>query len=73
VQALHTFLRFYPFIGLALMLGLIEIGRHFRRLRDSRQWLFFLPAGFVFVTIMIWIFFRGDIHSDQWLKSLFGT
>jgi len=68
-----TVIKIFPFIAGGLIAVLLQIGVHFRRRRDKTQWVFFSPAGFLALLILLWLVFRGDLHASTWAKSLWGA
>jgi hypothetical protein len=70
MHSIFTLARFYPFWALPLALVLAELGRHFRRKNSPLYGPFWAIAGFLVVGTVAWIFFRGDVNSDQWIKTV---
>ena len=67
----YALVRFYPFWGLILALTLFELGRAFRR-KGSPLGYPCLGMGVSLMALVgCWIYFRGDVHSDQWVKMFF--
>jgi len=64
-----TLARFYPYWALPVILVVIELGIFFRRRASSLQWGVFTLAGILLFMVLLWFGFRGDIHSDAWIKS----
>ncbi len=48
---------------------LVELGLFYRRRKNILiMKILFGSAGFVGVTAIFWLGFRGDVNSDQWAK-----
>ncbi len=65
--------RFYPFFALAFALLFFDLGRHFRRRKDRRQWGFWAVCGFFLLTTLLWLVFRGDMNSEKWVRQVLGS
>ncbi len=70
---LFAIARLYPFIAGSIVIVLMELGRYYRRRRHKHQWIWFGVSGFLIVTILIWLGFRGDKNSDLWIRYLIGN
>ena len=63
-------LRFFPYWALPLVLVLWETGVYYKRRNIGRGKLICWGVDFLLiVAICSWFFFRGDVHSDDWVKS----
>ena len=72
MHLVYMLMRFYPFWALSLAIVFVEIAWHFHRGRKPIQYSFWAGALFFVVTTLCWLIFRGDLHSDQWVRSMFG-
>jgi TctA family transporter len=65
--------RIYPFWALPMAIVLAQLAIFFRRRESGLQYS--SMAGVVLLTagIFAWFFFRGDIHSDDWVRTIFGS
>jgi hypothetical protein len=64
--------RFFPYAALPLVLIFYELGMHFRRRGMRKGFLFaWAIAGFFVLLTGVWFAFRGEIHSDAWVRSFF--
>ncbi len=63
--------RLYPYWALPGALVLGELGLYFRRNRSGLQYPFWFISLVLLVGIVLWFFYRGDLHSDQWIRSFF--
>lgn len=61
--------RYFPFWGLVVALIFWELGRYFRRYGLGLQYSCFFMALVFLGAVGAWIYFRGDIHSDQWVRD----
>ena len=64
--------RLYPYIAIPLVLICIELSIFFRRQRNSAQYFFWIMSAFFLGSAFLWVGFRGDLNSDQWVRSLLG-
>ena len=65
--------RVYPFIAGAMAAGSIQFAFHYRRKRSKLFRYFIAIAGIFALSALLWLVFRGDLHSDQWVKHLFAV
>lgn len=72
MHILYIIGRLYPFLAAAIVVLLVQIGIHFRRRRDPRAIPFWVFSGFLILSALLWMVFRGDLYSDQWLNALLG-
>lgn len=67
---LFSTLRFFPYWALPLVLVFFETGVYFkRRLLKKRQLLCWAVSGGLILLIGVWFFYRGDLHSDRWVRN----
>lgn len=64
--------RYYPFIALGALVIFGELAWIFHRKRQGARWIFMALCLFFFVTGILWLVFRGDLYSDQWVRELIG-
>lgn len=64
--------RFFPYWALPVTLILFELGRFFRRRQMGMQFVCFGTAGLLILLTLLWFVFRGDLHSDAWIRALVG-
>jgi len=60
---------FLPFWAIPLAGALVQLAVHFRRRGSVLQWYFGVLAVGLVVASGAWIYFRGDRHSERWLKT----
>ncbi|MBI4924390.1 MAG: hypothetical protein HY843_00580 [Bdellovibrio sp.] len=63
--------RFFPFWGFMFALIFFELGRFFRRKDSKLQYSCFLAAIVFLGFVGSWFYFRGDMHSDNWIRFFF--
>ena len=67
---LYALVRFYPVWALPLALLIGEVGIHLRRRKSRLQNYCWFWVGFLGLTTLLWIVFRGDLNSDKWVRFL---
>ncbi len=72
MHTLSIVLRYYPYWAIPLALIIGELGIHFRRRKKSAQWNFFAVSAALFVGLVLWLVFRGDLNSNSWARTLLG-
>ena len=72
MHAIYFIARLYPFIVIPLVVIFIELGFFLRRQRSSVQHVCWLLSLFCVSSAVLWIVFRGDLNSDQWVRALLG-
>jgi len=69
--SLTLLMNLFPFWGAGLIIVCAELAIFFRR-RKSNQWKAFVGAGGgIGFFILLWLIFRGDLHSAAWVESLY--
>ncbi|MEK6579921.1 MAG: hypothetical protein AABZ55_11895 [Bdellovibrionota bacterium] len=66
---LFLLVRFYPVWVFALGIVLVQLGMFFRHRASVIQYYFWIPLGISVVTVILWIVYRGDLHSDEWVRA----
>jgi hypothetical protein len=69
VHFLFVCVHLYPFWAIPLAVVFIELGIYFRRRNNKINYFCFSIGLFLILTAMMWIGFRGDVHSDAWVKN----
>jgi hypothetical protein len=64
--------RIYPYWALALGMVLFQLAVFFRRRQSSVQYSLLGAIGFLGLGILAWFYFRGDLHSDDWVRYMTG-
>ena len=64
----YAALRFYPFWALPLAFLVGEIAWFYHRKKRRIQYLFWVISFLVGISGIIWVVFRGDRFSDQWIQ-----
>lgn len=73
MRAVYLIARLYPYWALPVAFLIAEMGRHFRRKGQDYQYYCWFWSGFLVFLIFLWIGFRGDLHSDDWVRAVFGS
>jgi len=69
---LYMVARFWPIIGIALILLSVEVALYYRR--SGRLWSQVVMVLFVLLfmgSTAVWVVFRGDQNSDRWVTDFF--
>jgi len=64
--------RFFPWWALPSGFVLVEMGVYFRRRKSNVQFHFFAVASALIILSLCWFVFRGDLHSDAWVRTVTG-
>jgi hypothetical protein len=66
-----TIARIYPYWAFPLAIVLAELGIFFKRRKNSTR-SYFCWASVVVLGIgfFLWFYYRGDLNSDQWVRSM---
>ncbi len=65
-------LRIYPFWAIPLAVVLLQVLIFLKRRKSGKLLPVMLFIGFLVLTSLLWVIFRGDLYSDQWLWDLLG-
>lgn len=73
---MHTLIwigRLFPIIAIVVIFALVQIAIHFRRRADTKRLVFVVGiGGLLGLLTVLWIYFRGDMNSDRWVRDIFG-
>jgi hypothetical protein len=72
---MHTFFalaRFFPYWAFPLALLSGEVAWYYYRKKSSQQYLFWGVSAVLLVLMLLWIAFRGDLNSDEWVRYFSG-
>jgi len=58
----------YPFFAIPVIVIFAELGIFFKRRVSKFQYFFWVWIVTLSMGIVGWVVFRGDIHSDQWVR-----
>ncbi len=72
MHTIYTLARLFPYWALPVAFLVAELGWYFRRKRSASQHFCWLTTVTLVVTAISWIAFRGDLHSDRWVRLVFG-
>jgi hypothetical protein len=68
--SLTLLMKLFPFWGTGLVIVCAELAIFYRR-RESRHWKVFVTmGGGIALFVLLWLVFRGDLHSADWINSL---
>lgn len=71
MYVIFAFARFVPLWATPVALVLIQIGIFFSRRKEKKLAISFFGTAFmIIVGAGLWIYFRGDLHSDEWVKRV---
>ena len=69
--SLTLLMNLFPFWGAGLIIVFAELAIFYRR-RKSKVWKTFVACGgFIGFLILLWLIFRGDVHSPAWIDTLY--
>lgn len=69
---IYAGVRMFPYWGIPLVILCLELTRHFRRRLSPFQWFFGFVSVLCAMLIGVWFAFRGDLHSDEWVRNWLG-
>lgn len=72
MRVLFLAARLFPFFGVCSAIIFTEMGRHFRRKKQDYQYYCWFWAAVSALMTLLWFVLRGDINSDEWVRTLFG-
>jgi TctA family transporter len=64
--------RIYPYWALALVLVLFQLFVFYKRRKHPLRFSVLGMMVFLVIGIFAWFIFRGDLNSDDWVRSLIG-
>lgn len=64
--------RIFPYWALPLCLVLGQLAALSRRRRYRSRYPLALAMALLIASCAAWIFFRGDLYSDDWVRAIFG-
>ena len=68
----YTMMRLFPFWAVPLALVCGEIGMFYYRKQSWIRYYIWSVGGFLVLATLLWLIFRGDLYSDQWMNYLTG-
>jgi len=71
MHILYLGARIYPFIGIGLLVLTLQLGIYYKNKSPGLKWAMWCSTGFFGLTSILWVIFRGDLHSDQWIHYVF--
>ena len=74
MHSVFVFVHFYPVLAIPAALGALQVAIHFKRKNQRTPMvLLLLAAAFCVLTSVGWMIFRGDLHSEAWIRALIGV
>ncbi len=71
---LFVLIKVYPVVAITAAVVCLQFAIHFKRQKKRKPLVAFLLALFFLVSsALAWVYYRGDLHADRWLKSQIGT
>jgi uncharacterized membrane protein YfcA len=72
MNIIYALVRLFPFWAIPGCFILFQLGNHLRRKGDKLfRMLWGLIAIFI-ALLVLWFVFRGDLHSDHWVRTVLG-
>lgn len=62
--------RTFPFWAVPVAIVFGQLGVYFWRRRSGLRFVFFGCAASLVIGAIAWIVFRGDLHSDAWVRAV---
>jgi ABC-type polysaccharide transport system permease subunit len=73
MSILYLVIKLYPLFGLSMAILCIDLTRTYRR-RLNSIWVGFAIFAVLFIaSVILWVFFRGDLNSEKWIRALIET
>ncbi len=70
MSPLYLMIKVYPAFGLVFGFLFFDLARTLKR-GANKAWVAVIGLSFLcFVSALLWIFFRGDRHADEWYRQL---
>ena len=69
---IYTAVRIFPAWAIPIAFIFWELGVYFRRRAEPSQHICWGIVGLFSVATLLWVFFRGDLNSDIWVRALVG-
>jgi 4-hydroxybenzoate polyprenyltransferase len=71
IHFIYVIAHLYPVAAIPAALGAVQLAFHFKRQKRRPPMVFlFMFALFCVLTTAVWIFFRGDLHAQHWVKMV---
>lgn len=70
MHTLYLLVQTYPFWAIPCALVLFELAIFFRRNSNPTQFVFWGAILGMMVLLGLWIYYRGDINSGRWIRSI---
>jgi hypothetical protein len=70
MHLIYAAVRFFPWWALPAAFVLGELGIYLRRKRSRTQRFCWAAVSVLVALSVCWFFFRGDLHSDNWVRTV---
>jgi hypothetical protein len=70
MHLLFLLARIYPFVAFSLAFVMWHLALFFFRRRNRLHMIFSSSVVGLVISGGVWIYFRGDLHSDEWVRFL---
>lgn len=72
---MHSFFflaHYYPVLAVCMCTVIGQIGYFYRRKKDPIEYACWAMIAIFGITTLLWVYFRGDLHSDLWVRKIIG-
>ena len=70
MHIIFTLARIYPAWSLPTAFIFFELVIYYRRKNSKMQYYMGGLVGAQVIILLLWLIFRGDLHSDSWIRAL---
>jgi len=63
--------RTFPFWSVPLIVIFLQVGLFFKRRREWMQYICWFLGTLFIIALAAWFFFRGDLNSEMWIRTLY--
>lgn len=71
MHLVYLLVRTYPYWAVPIAIVFGQLAIHYMRQLNPIRFLFWMITAALVFLAFAWIFFRGDLHSDEWVRSFF--
>jgi hypothetical protein len=72
MSLIYLLARIYPYWALAVGMVLMQLAIFFRRRKNPMQFTMIGSTAILGIGVLAWFYFRGDLHSDEWVSYMLG-
>ena len=69
MSLLYLIIKLYPLFGLSAVVLCLDLTRSYRRKGNSIWIGFGIFTVVFFLTVVLWVVFRGDLNSERWFSD----